>query len=223
MKRNGFLNAFWLKLLMAALMLLDHLYYNLFTAELYVWHLAARVVAPMFAYFLSEGMIHTRNRSRYIGRLFGFAGVMAAGNVLLFALFGRWIGNSILVELGLAALIIVCADRVQNGENPALWLVAIVGLFAVSLVFEGKFIVPAIALVFYVFREKKFVGYAVFIGLCSFTARLFPEQIYMMFAIVPIMCYNGRRGPDNAFARYFFYVFYPVHLWVIFLIEQYAK
>ena len=38
-------------------------------------------------------------------------------------------------------------------------------------------------------------------------------------ALLPIWLYNGKKGPS---AKYFFYLFYPVHLLILFLIRRYA-
>ena len=40
-------------------------------------------------------------------------------------------------------------------------------------------------------------------------------QWMMMFAVVPIAVYNGQKGKDR---RYLFYVFYPTHLLVLYLL-----
>ncbi|MCL2052147.1 MAG: TraX family protein [Lachnospiraceae bacterium] len=31
--------------------------------------------------------------------------------------------------------------------------------------------------------------------------------------------YNGERGSESALAKYFFYVFYPLHLWIIYSVK----
>lgn len=42
---------------------------------------------------------------------------------------------------------------------------------------------------------------------------------FLFLTVLPfIALYNGQRGPAGPFAKYFFYVFYPAHLWIIGLI-----
>ncbi len=41
-------------------------------------------------------------------------------------------------------------------------------------------------------------------------------QWFMSFAIIPILLYNGQRGPR---LKYLFYIFYPLHLIILFLLS----
>lgn len=47
-------------------------------------------------------------------------------------------------------------------------------------------------------------------------------QSYALLAIIPIFFYNGKRGYDSKFFRIFSYLYFPVHLIIIFLIFTYA-
>ncbi|MEA4876090.1 TraX family protein [Anaerorhabdus sp.] len=33
-----------------------------------------------------------------------------------------------------------------------------------------------------------------------------------------IYLYNGERGPNTKFSKYIFYIFYPVHIWILYII-----
>ena len=45
-----------------------------------------------------------------------------------------------------------------------------------------------------------------------------PRELYALIACVPILFYNGKRGKQN---KYFFYIFYPLHLTILGLICMY--
>ena len=69
MERFKIMNAFQIKLLMATLMLLDHLRLinGLIPSEVTsVFTLLSRCVAPMFAYLAVEGIRHTHNLKKYL-------------------------------------------------------------------------------------------------------------------------------------------------------------
>lgn len=236
-QKRGFLNAFQLKIIMVVLMLLDHLYYNLFPQSLLWAHYAARVVAPVFTYLVTEGMRYTRNRKVYILRIFAFGAAMAAGNVVLYWLYGAWIENSVLLSLAVGAAVIACIDcaKETQGRQKALWMLAVAGLFFLSTLrwrgihlLEGAYLIPAMAVIFYYLRTRPVLMWSVYgLVFCLPLLLLLPEtgrlepQFFMLFAFVPILCYNGERGHSGAFAKYFFYLFYPLHIWIIFLLEQY--
>lgn len=40
------------------------------------------------------------------------------------------------------------------------------------------------------------------------------SQIYSLFALIPLLLYNGKKGKLNT--KYFFYIFYPLHLAVLY-------
>jgi len=41
------------------------------------------------------------------------------------------------------------------------------------------------------------------------------SDFLFVFVIPFLNMYNGKRGPNTSFNKYFFYVFYPAHLWII--------
>ena len=104
----------------------------------------------------------------------------------------------------------------------------------VELFTEASFYGVTMTLIFYFLREKKGVMGLVYI-ICSiipvFTAlgngELFLESILvwdyqwmMVFAIIPILMYNGKLGINNKFTKWMFYCFYPIHLIAVVLIGK---
>jgi hypothetical protein len=240
--RHGFLNAYQLKLLMAALMLLDHIYYFLRVDALTWGHYLARLVIPVFAYLMTEGMIYTKSRGRYIARMLGFGFAMLAGTICLRLALGmiRLTGtpdeaaavllaemsrSTILIALGLSAALIAAIDKLRERESVLVWIAVIFGLIMASFLFESGPLLPLIAVTFYYCRKKpggmSFL-YAIecffLYGKPFFTTGPMPVQFYMIFGLIPIFCYNGQRGSSSKFAKYFFYVFYPLHIWALIVI-----
>ena len=103
----------------------------------------------------------------------------------------------------------------------------VLGLFT-----EASLYGVGMVLIFYFLREKKFamtLAYIVFslAGIIGFigpnfieAAFLWDYQWMMVFAIIPILMYNGKLGMSNKFIKWMFYWFYPIHLIVILLIAN---
>jgi hypothetical protein len=82
---------------------------------------------------------------------------------------------------------------------------------------EGGAPMILLGLLFYLFRGKRPAQIAalVAIGLLSlFTGG--GVQWMMIFAAIPILMYNGARGKGS---KYFFYVFYPAHIYIFYVIS----
>lgn len=230
------LNAYQLKLICAFLMLLDHISPFIPVELSSVFHMISRCVAPVFAYFVVEGLFYTRNIKKYVGRLFGWGIGMALGNRLLNQCFmskSVYVYNNIFLTLafGLLALAVFKVAREKVGGTKALNI--LLGSIATlaGMVCEGGIVVIPFMLITFFFREKgsvKYICYAILsILLFKMSYVVYPnmkETLMMLMynsdflfvlALPLIACYNGERGPNTTFNKYFFYVFYPLHLWLI--------
>ena len=49
---------------------------------------------------------------------------------------------------------------------------------------------------------------------------LWDYQWMMVFAIIPILLYDGELGLYNNFTKWIFYIFYPIHLIIIVIIRD---
>ena len=240
-------NGFQLKLFMAMLMVLDHLdhipgFLPPWWAE--IFHVITRCVAPFFAYMAVEGFIHTRNRLKYNGRLFLWAGIMFAGNFALNHLLNAdslTVYNNIFFTLamGVLALNVWCypvkSEKISPKAILALRILLAVPITVYACIaYEGSQAFVPFMLICYFLRNKVKIRN---IAICVLSVLLFiPTFViypslemtikmlmfnsdWLVFTALPFMyLYNGKRGPKTKFSKYFFYIFYPAHLWILALI-----
>ena len=223
------LNGFRLKLIAIATMLIDHIGAGLYPSVLWL-RVVGRIAFPVFAFFIAEGYFHTRNVKRYAVRLGVFAivselpfNLLHGGNLfdpgaqnIFFTLF---IGLATLYGLdkiknagasgkhGAYAPLIKRLSVILAGMAAAELLRADYGMFGVALI-----------VIFYLFRDNRafsmqmLVAANVFYGLVNMLQSYAPLQAFAGFAAAPLYFYNGKKGPSM---KYFFYVFYPLHISLI--------
>jgi len=219
------ISAFSLKMIMAVLMVMDHLAYFLPHIFPFWFRYIGRVVAPTFCYLMTVSLRHTRQRGRYITRLATAGLVMFAGNLaLMYTLRGPSIFNNIFLSLAVGAALIVSVERIsQQKENRPLHMLAIAGLIVACFFIEGSLLLPVTALIFYFLRGNKPVMLVAYLlagtGVVLVTGMR-DYQLLQAFAIIPIALYSGGKGGSAAFSRWFFYLFYPLHIWALYIIRH---
>ena len=234
--RHG-LNGNQLKLIAVISMLCDHaairlLAYGLIPA-LYVagenmaaerWNQAfwilrsvGRMAFPIYVFLLTEGFCHTRNRRRYALRLGVFALISEIPFDLL--VYGKiWDTHSqnVFFTLFIGLMVMWGFQAVENQERFAKFKKVIfdAGILAAGIL-AAEFlntdyagIGVACIVLLYVFRKKK--SYQLLAGCIGFSWELTAP-----LAFIPIAFYNGKRGLS---LKYFFYIFYPAHLLILYII-----
>lgn len=211
------LTGFDLKCIAVFSMLVDHIGAFLFPSEVWMRYVG-RLAFPIFSFLIVEGFFHTRDVKKYMGRLFLFALFseipydLASYNTLVYK-----DHQNIFFTLGLA---LICMYAMQTLQE-RLWLAGIV-LVAVGLlthyIIKPDYGIGGIAMIlcFYLFRMQRTEQFLLVaaINICCYGKI----QRAGALALIPIWFYNGRKGPS---AKYFFYVFYPVHLFGLYLIRRY--
>lgn len=175
-----------------------------------IFRTVGRLSFPIFCFLLVEGYQHTSNKWKYLGRLIVFAFVSevcfdwAIYNSLFYT--GK---QNIFFELALGVLLMIGTDFLEKKfQNLYLQSVSIVSIwFAGMLVARlleldyGMYGILSIG-VLYLFRRIPM--FQIFGGALSFYWEL-PAPL----AFLIVWFYNGKRGKQS---KYFFYVFYPLHL-----------
>ncbi len=83
---------------------------------------------------------------------------------------------------------------------------------------EGGPAYVALGLLLYIFRKRRWTQVAVLAALSALlfaVSRDASNPWLTVLAILPILLYNGEKGRGM---KYFFYVFYPAHIYILYVI-----
>lgn len=207
-----------LKIIAMAAMTLDHIGLVLLP-EIPVLRLVGRLAMPIYAYLIAEGCKYTRNRGRYLARLFCLGAVCQA----VYFIAERSLYQCVLITFSLSVCLIGAVDRAIKRKTPAAWALAGAAAGAAAFVCLGlPRILPGFELD-YGLLGALLPAAAYFGGLPWFTGVLAALawvsggiQWWSLGALLPLLLYNGRRGTLQLGT--FFYLYYPLHLAVIWAI-----
>ena len=213
-----------LKLIALASMVLDHVGDNFFPGQIWM-RVLGRIAMPLFAFCVAEGFCHTRDKGRYLLRLGLFALVsevpfdlVTAGEPLEFS------HQNILLTFFWAILALLCYERITagNGSKGRLALGCLVllaaGLGSLVLGMDYNLLAVGLVFLFYLLREKP-LPVRCLAGM-AYHALLRNVGLYWfgLLGFVPIFLYNGKRGRG---LKWLFYLFYPGHLLLIYLLKRF--
>lgn len=214
-----FLTGNALKLLAALFMTIDHIGVVLFPRVL-VLRIIGRLALPIFAYMIAEGCKYTRNKKKYFGMIFLLATLC---QTVYFFVDGT-LYLSILYTFSLSILTVYAMQNLKNrGTTGAclLFLLTVSAVWVLNLLFTIDYgfwgcMLPVFAAVFHGTKKDRLpvsIG-MLGIGLVLLSLELGDSiQLLSLAALPLLLCYNGKRGSWNL--KYFFYIFYPVHLAVL--------
>lgn len=172
-----------------------------------------RTAFPVFTFGIAEGWRHTRDQRRYMLRLL----LLACISQVPFALVCGPSLNTVWT-LTVGALACWMADRLcRSGSRlrAAGGLLAIGLLCAAASVFSMDYGWSGVVLIllFYLAGEHRLP--AAWIGWVLLSV-VNPAEVFSLGGFLLIQCYNGHRGRQK---RFLFYIFYPAHLLLLFLIR----
>ena len=214
-----------LKIIAVLSMLVDHIGAYFFP-NILVFRIIGRLAFPIFAFFIAEGWKHTRSKKKYFLTLCLFAII---SQVPYYFLKGA-IYLNILFTFILSLGIIYFIEMFKNSSISS--MLGVAGVFLVSaigsmlgMVDYGLLAVLLPAIFYFInLKELKFFIAGLGLVLISLKSIIFSGvifenfiQLFSLFALVLIWFYNGEKGKINL--KYFFYIFYPVHLAIILLIK----
>jgi len=178
----------------------------------YALRCVGRIAFPIFCFLLVEGFLHTRSVKKYAARM----GLFCVLSEIPFdlALFGqvvRWDYQNVFFTLLLALAGIWGMDYFEKKEKRWMGVLCMGAAAALAEVLHtdyGAFGVAVVA-VLYLFRSQKALRTALGAGLFLLYGG---TEVLGALAFLVFPFYDGTRGRQP---KYFFYVFYPLHLLIL--------
>ena len=226
------LNRNQIKYLVVLAMVLDHIGWAFFpvgSLEGQLLHFVGRLTGPTMAFFLEEGYEHTRNPRRYALRL----GLFALISAVPYALFESGkpfnLQQNVMYTLFLGFLGMWAWDRGPWNVTRKKWIVS--ALVVLSVI--GDWPVMDVLCPVLMFRnreepQEKWNSFLL-VSFISFVMSVtgWEPLWYGAFSfgmILPCLllryCYSGEQGSKNPIHKWFFYIFYPAHLLVLWYLRD---
>lgn len=212
LQKFGIIDGFTLKLLAMLTMLTDHIGAILFPQYL-VLRIIGRLAFPIYCFLLAEGAIYTKNIGKYSARLLLFAVLSEIPFDLAFS--GRlfdWGSQNVFFTLFFGLLGI----RIIQKSETYWWLGLLCMIPAELLHTDYGAIGVLFVFTFYLLYERRYYKLLAF-SLINLVGYAGTPQAYASLAALPMALYNGKRGFR---VKYFFYLFYPLHLMVLYFISR---
>ena len=225
MKKLKIIDGTTLKIIAMICMLFDHLGDNIFLSQTWM-RIIGRIALPLFAFCISEGYIHTKDKKRYLKRLFLFSIISEIPfNLLLNGTIIYLEHQNVILTFSIAVLSLIIFDKITTNKKKISYVFGtfIVLLFAViSLLLKTDYNLFAVLLVFiyYVFNSKGNNIRNIIGTVYQLLLRNVGIYIFGALSCIPIFLYNGKKGKG---IKWLFYIFYPGHMLIIYLIKILIK
>mgnify|MGYP002646198564 CR=1 FL=1 len=189
-----------------------------------------RLAFPIFCFLLIEGFEHTHDVKKYALRLLSFCLVSEIPFDLLFngkilesgyqnVFFTLFLGLVCLTGLEAVSQRNRNLDRKEKAKGLLLQIGIIAIVSCAAELLKCDYGAQGIIFIagFYIFRKSHVLQVVMFLVLYMATTGNQPPT-YTMIAAFLLLLYNGKRGKWKA--KYLFYWFYPIHIFVLYVIAQ---
>ena len=224
MERKG-LSGNQLKLIAMICMTIDHIGCYTFPRIL-VLRIVGRLAFPIYAYMIAEGCRYTRSMGKYLGSLL----VIAALCQIVYFVMMRSLYMCIMVTLSFSVGIIWLIRLAEEKRNAAARVAAaaaiVLAFFAAEILprlltgtdydIDYGFLGIILPVVVYLGRGKaqKLLGATLVLGLLAYATAT--VQWFGLLTVPLLALYGGHRGKYKL--KWLFYLYYPLHLVLIWLV-----
>lgn len=225
---RSFLNTGQLKIIACIIMLISHIsqtgliYLTSYENWSYPMTAIGRIAFPIFCFFIVQGVVLTSNKKKYLLRLFLFALISEIFFDLAFSGHLETENQNVFFTLTIGGLLISFINNIENSDLSNIIKFILIIFSTVILSYLAIFLktdysykgVVAILLMYFARNSKALTALAIFVAF-YFEAYMW-GLVYL--SILLLFLYNGKKGKLNKWA---FYVFYPLHLFIIYLLKIY--
>lgn len=208
-----------LKIIAAISMLIDHIGCLIFP-DVKILRIVGRIAFPIFAYMIAQGCRYTKNKWRYFGMIF----LMAVVFQVVYGFVSDSLYLSILVTFSLSILMIFSLQYLKEEKTPVsalLFSAVVLAVYILNKVLTIDYgfwgcMTPVFAALFYdVKKLDKNIVHTAMTALCLILLGIEygGVQMYALMSVPLLLIYSGKRGKLKM--KYFFYIFYPVHLVIL--------
>lgn len=208
------------------------------TSLYYLMRSIGRIAFPLFAFCLVEGFVHTSNRGKQLRNLIVFGIISQLPYYYCLCTSSSWDFN-IMFTLAYCYMMLIFLEwllgklgiRIEPFRHPViasflvnlevLFIAVITGLLfgfcSLRLKLDYNWGAVFMVLGFYIFRKTPEIAATVGIGALLIFMIFTGSSTFILTLVVAWGCilrYNGTRGRQN---KWFFYLFYPIHISLIFL------
>lgn len=216
------MSSFVLKMIAIISMFIDHIGYGIFGKFSY-FNYIGRLAFPIFAFQISEGYAHTKNLKKYFFRLFLFALISQIPFMLFCSIISSEFSLNIFFTLLLGLSCIFIYDK-SKYKFLGIIVSIVIGIIAQISNCDYGFYGVAIILIFHIFKNN-FINASIFFIIVTGIKYLIPIIKYgfhtayfylficTIISAILLAAYNGKKGKN---AKYILYLFYPIHLLLIY-------
>lgn len=216
------MNTLTLKIIALITMIIDH-YGAVFQEGVKIYRIIGRIAFPIYCFLLVEGYLHTKDIKKYGKRLLLFALISEIPFDLAFYNKLEFRHQNIFFTLFIGLIAIYLIDNREGKYN-----------FNKSIIFLGASILATLLhvdysiigiiyiLAFYFTKDYPKVERLSKAALVIFLTNLIfgvMSQHFALMAIPILYFYNKEYGPKNRFLQMLFYIAYPLHLLVFYILN----
>jgi hypothetical protein len=154
------------------------------------------------------------------GTLFIAAYYMWMADCIRLAFVEKRPGKIILAVGGILLPLVISLAMLFALQNRLLIAATILLFIPSPLSVEGGFVLVFMGVFFYILRKHRLAQAALIVAISAlswYASRNSPVsgnfQWLMVFAVIPLFLYNGKRGKGG---KYFFYLYYPAHIYALY-------